>query len=51
MPAITAGIISSGVEFSTQYTIGSIGSDNSALGSFFIDQSKIRKIFVRGKIC
>ena len=37
IPATTAGIISSGVEFSTQYTIGSTGSDNLASGSFFIN--------------
>ena len=30
-------MISSGVVFSTQYTIGSIGSDKSASGSFFIN--------------
>ena len=35
IPATTAGIISSGVVFSTQYTIGSTGSENSASGFFF----------------
>jgi len=37
IPATTAGIISSGVVFSTQYTTGSTGSDRSASGSFFIN--------------
>ena len=37
MPSTTNGLISSGVEFSTQYTIGSIGSEISAFGSFLIN--------------
>ena len=35
IPLTTNGLISSGVDFSTQNTMGSTGSDSSAVGSFF----------------
>ena len=46
IPAITAGIISFGVVFSTQNTIGSSGSDISALGFFLINLH----LFIKAKL-